>query len=182
MAAAIGAITIGGLLVVSALKGVSVTDVLAGALRPLNPAGGKREYANEAAAASDGGATAGPARGRNARQLVDELAQIAMAAGGGGVYIVSAYRPGDPLDHGRNDASRAARDLAVKGVDAIKGPPMPELDRAVVAMGAAVGRSYKPGQRIVDTFTFNGMRVQIIWRTPAYGGHMGHIHVGARAI
>jgi hypothetical protein len=50
------------------------------------------------------------------------------------------------------------------------------------------GKNYSGGQRVVDTFTWKNAddgksyRIQIIWRTPEYGGHMGHIHVGARVI
>jgi len=46
MAAAIGLITIGGLLVASALKGVGLTDLIAGVVggTKLNPAGGSKEF------------------------------------------------------------------------------------------------------------------------------------------
>lgn len=195
MAAAIGIITVGGLMVLSGLKGVGIVELLSDTVRgALNPAGSKRTYAAQGDTSSPGataesalvGAVAGvvPITG-GARGLVDSLAGIAQAAGGGGVYVVSDSRPGavtssgNVSDHASNDANRAARDIAVKGVDAIKGPPMPELDRAIVAIGAALGRNYKPGVTIVDTFTYKGYRVQIIWRTPAYGGHLGHIHAGA---
>jgi hypothetical protein len=189
MAAAIGIITIGGLLIASGLKGVGLTDLLSGAVGGvLNPKGGARTFATPTGAPPGPGgpgglgevSTAGGAKG-----LVDSLVGVAQAAGGGGVFVVSALRAGGTTssgnvsDHAANDSGRAARDIAVKGVDAIKGPPMPELDKAVVAIGAALGRDFKGGQSIVDTFTYQGMRVQVIWRTPAYGGHMGHIHVGA---
>jgi hypothetical protein len=193
MAAAIGIIVLGGILVASGLKGVSVADLIAGAVRgTLNPAGGRKEFADLGAildnapgmtgggSATGGGPTLGTTTS-DARALVEYLAQVGIAAGGGGTYIVSGYRPGDPLDHGGNDANKAARDIAVKGVDALKGPPMPELDRAVVAIGKALGRDYKPGTVIIDTFTTKGgLRVQVLWRTPLYGDHRGHIHVGAR--
>ena len=95
--------------------------------------------------------------------------------------IASDHRPGDyDSDHSHNDASQAARDIAVPGVDALVGPPSSTLDRAVVAIGAQFGRSYEPGQTIIDTFEWKGYRIQVIWRTPLYGGHMGHIHIGAR--
>ncbi len=184
MAAAIGIIVVGGLLVASGLKGLSITDLIGGvAGARLNPAGGRKTYAAAAAdtsAADTAAETGGKIKGGSARGLVDSAVQIAQAAGGGGVFVVSAHRPGDPLDHGSNDANRAARDIAVRGVDAITGPPMPELDRAVIAIGKAMGRNYRANARIVDTFTLDGLRVQIIWRTPEYGGHMGHIHIGAR--
>jgi hypothetical protein len=191
MAAALGIIVVGGLLVASGLKGVSIADLVAGSVSGvLNPAGGRKQFSTSVTDAATTGAVAGATGGAvatqgGARALVDSLAQIAQAAGGGGVYVVSDSRPGSTTssgnvsDHASNDAERAARDIAVKGVNAITGPPMPELDRAVVAIGKSLGRTYKPGVRIVDTFTYKGFRVQIIWRTPEYGGHMGHIHAGA---
>lgn len=201
MAAAIGIPVLGGLLIASGLKGVGITDLIAGAVGGvLNPAGGKREFPGsvlDTGAGMVGGQSVVPGAGSggtisgslsSANGLVDSLVSIAQRAGGPGVYVVSASRPGatttsgNVSDHADNSAARAARDIAVKGVNAITGPPMPELDKAVVAIGNALGRSYKPGVRIVDTFTKNGLRVQVIWRTPEYGGHMGHIHVGAHKV
>jgi hypothetical protein len=116
--------------------------------------------------------------------MCDQLVEVAKEAGGEGVYVVSAYRPGDPLDHGGNNATMAARDIAVQGIDALVGPPSPKLDKAVIAVGEAVGRSYSHGTsgpfQNADNVSYKGFRVQIIWRTPKWGGHMGHIHVGIR--
>lgn len=200
MAAAIGLTVLGGILMASALKGVSVTDLIAGAVgKTLNPAGGKREFPGSILDTAGGLSGAGPAgvagsegtisgASGNASALVDSLVAIAQRAGGPGVYVASALRPGSTTssgnlsDHSENTVNRAARDIAVKGVDAITGPPMPELDRAVEAIGRALGRDYKGGRRIVDTFTKNGLRIQVIWRTPEYGGHQGHIHVGAHKV
>lgn len=123
-----------------------------------------------------------------AKGIVDDVARLARSAGGSLVFVVSAYRNnsitsgGNRSDHASNDASQAARDIAVRGVDAITGPPHPSLDDAIVEIGKAFGRSYERGRRIVDTFQWQGFRIQVIWRTPEYGGHMGHIHVGARKL
>jgi hypothetical protein len=69
----------------------------------------------------------------------------------------------------------------VRGIDALVGPPSGKLDKGVVAIGKAFGKDYGSGKRtIIDTFHWRDYRVQIIWRTPFYGGHMGHIHIGAR--
>jgi hypothetical protein len=127
-------------------------------------------------------ATSGGAKG-----IVEDARKIGEHAGGSGVFVVSAYRPGSttdsgtPSDHSHNDSDQAARDIAVQGIDALVGPPSPKLDKAVVAIGDAFGRDYGDGNKtIIDTFNWKGFRVQIIWRTPLYGGHMGHIHIGAR--
>lgn len=180
----------------SAWQGVSIAEALKGNLKPLSSKGGEAQIDTvEAApltnAVSDIGSSVDAVLskvGGGSRGLVTSLFGVAKAAGGSQVFIVSDIRPGSSTssgnlsDHSSNDANRAARDIAVRGVDAIVGPPHPALDKAVVAIGKALGRDYKPGGAIVDTFTYKGMRVQIIWRTPAYGGHMGHIHVGAHKL
>lgn len=134
-----------------------------------------------ATSAADSASISGGARG-----IVEKAAVIADRYG---TYVVSAHRPGDTLesgefsDHAFNNADQAARDIAVEGVDAISGPPAPELDRAAVAIGEYFGRDYVLGEPILaDTFHWDGFRIQIIWRTPQWGGHMGHIHIGARAL
>lgn len=124
-----------------------------------------------------------------AKGIVDQAFAIAHAAGGSTVYVGSSSRPGSTTtsgnvsDHSSNDASRAARDIGKRNVDLLVGPPSAELDKGVVAIGKAFGKSYGNGARtIIDTFTWKGFRVQIIWRTPLYGGHMGHIHIGVRRL
>lgn len=126
-----------------------------------------------------------------ARSIVEQAATLAMEVGGSSIFVVSDSRPGSVTtggnvsDHSQNNSGRAARDIAKKGVDALVGPPSHELDKAVVAIGKAFGRKgYGDGTsgpfQSADTFEWHGFRVQIIWRTPQWGGHMGHIHVGAR--
>lgn len=127
--------------------------------------------------------TAGGAKG-----IVDQAAAIAADISSQN-YVGSDHRPGDtvasgqPSDHSGNDASLAARDIGHRGIDLLVGPPHRSLDLAVVAIGKAFGKDYGDGrQTIIDTFNWRGYRVQIIWRTPLYGGHMGHIHIGARKL
>jgi hypothetical protein len=123
-----------------------------------------------------------------AKGIVDALFQIAKEAGGAGVYVGSDIREGSTTssgnvsDHSRNDSEMAARDIGVVGIDLISGPPHPKLDRACKAIVEKLGGKYEPGTRIVENFQLKGYRVQIIWHTPDYGGHMGHIHAGAKRI
>jgi hypothetical protein len=127
-----------------------------------------------------------------AKGIVDQIFRIALAAGGSGVYVCSDYRPGDTVgsgaasDHSQNNTTQAARDIAVQGIDALVGPPSPKLDRAVVAIGNALGRDYGNGKsgpfQNADNINWNGYRIQIIWRTPQWGGHMGHIHCGVKKL
>lgn len=121
-----------------------------------------------------------------AKSIVDSCARIAAQVSDQN-YVGSDYRPGsitssgNASDHGSNDANQAARDIGHQGIDLLVGPPHRSLDLAVVAIGEEFGKDYGDGrQTIIDTFTWKGYRVQIIWRTPLYGGHMGHIHVGVR--
>jgi hypothetical protein len=126
-----------------------------------------------------------------AKAIVDRAVTIVQVAGGSGVYVGSSLRPGDtvdsgqPSDHSQNNATRAARDIGVHGINLLTGPPPPELDKGILALGEAFGRDYKSGKhgpfQNADTFNWRGFRIQIIWRTPQWGGHMGHIHIGARA-
>lgn len=185
------AVTIGFILVASGLKGVSVVDFLSGGGGSLDPAGGTAEtgmgipstLTGPGAGVTDtlgGNALRDMAGAAGARGIVEGAAIIARTVSPT-LHVVSAHRPGDPRDHGSNDGNKAARDIAKRGVDAIHGPPSAELDRAVVAIGRMFGRDYGDGsRRVVDAFDWNGYRIQILWRTPAYGGHMGHIHIGAR--
>lgn len=191
----------------AALVGTSIvlaqgSDAAAGVLRGVTSTArlGTKDLPDTsapAAAAGSPAAPAGPVAGPpapgapsstgGARAIVESAVGIAQRAGGAGVGNVSDYRPGDtvgsgaPSDHSANDANRAARDIAVSGINALTGPPSPKLDAAAAALGRYFGRDYGNGrQTIIDTFTWHGYRVQIIWRTPLYGGHMGHIHIGVR--
>lgn len=152
------------------------------------PLAARKEPAAEIAATTTTTTSATPDKittSGGAEGIVDQAFELAKPHGGD-IFVVSAYRPGDtvagggPSDHSENNADRAARDIAVRGVDAIKGPPSAKLDQAVIDIGRAFRRNYTLGEPIIDTFPWRGFRVQIIWRTPAYGGHMGHIHIGAR--
>jgi hypothetical protein len=132
------------------------------------------------------GSGGAPATG--ARGIVEHAAAIAQRFGRA-VYVCSDHRPGAvtesgrPSDHAFNSARRAARDIALRGRDCIEGPPSLALDRAAVAIGAYFGVRYRLGAPILaDTFHWRGYRIQIIWRTTGWGGHLGHIHIGARRV
>jgi hypothetical protein len=141
------------------------------------------EVLGQARAWEQMGATSGPPvapTSGGARGIVERAVAIAEPFG---TFVVSDHRPQDlDSDHHKNDSTMAARDIAVQGINALVGPPSPRLDQAVVEIGARLGRSYRPGTTIIDTFEWKGFRIQILWRTPLYGGHMGHIHIGARRV
>jgi hypothetical protein len=120
------------------------------------------------------------------KAIVDRAYAVAREAGGPTIYVGSDLRPGSlvgsgaPSDHSNNNTTQAARDIGKQGVDLIMGPPAPELDTAVVAVGQAFGRDWQEAATIIDSFQWRGYRLQGIWRTPAYGGHLGHLHFGCR--
>lgn len=129
--------------------------------------------------ASFTGSTNGGARG-----IVEDGAKI---GAGFGLKVISDYRPGDHTttgsvsDHSGNDENRAARDIS-NAKDGITGPPTTEMDAAVEAIASAFGQRVNGKHRIVLTWNWHGYRLQLIYRTPEYGGHMGHIHFGARKL
>lgn len=194
----LGAATAGGVMIYSGLAGVSVLDVLAGkaSLKDADPKGGKGLPENLLSMLKTSGKGSSDVlvspdallKGASggARGIVEQAAAVAQQCCG--TYVGSDFRPGSTTtsgnvsDHSGNDANRAARDIGVQGIDLLVGPPSPKLDEAVVRIGKLFGRNYKPGKTIIDTFHFHGYQIQIIWRTSAYGGHMGHIHIGAHKI
>lgn len=135
------------------------------------------------------------ARTGGAKAIADALAAIGMDVDPN-IYVGSALRPpsvlasGSYSDHSANDENMAARDIGYHGIDLIHGPPHPTLDEACQRMMAAVGETYKPGTTVTDPATgkpfrdvhWKGFRIQFIWRTPEYGGHCGHCHVGVRRL
>jgi len=100
--------------------------------------------------------------------------------------MISGFRPGAVVqgsgnvsDHSADDANRAARDLS-NSPDPLNGPPTPEMDRAVEEIGRAYGRQIDGSKPVQEFFDYNGLKMQIIYRTPPSktdAGHMGHIHV-----
>jgi hypothetical protein len=148
----------------------------------------KKEPAPTLGSRNIGGTNIGVDQSGGAKGIVDQAYEIAKQAYDQAI-VVSDYRPGsvttsgNQSDHSQNDAQRAARDISQPGLNALTGPPTAGLDRAADAIGKAFGREYHGGHNtIIDTFQFEGYQVQIIWRTPKYGGHMGHIHVGAHLL
>lgn len=189
---ALALITVGAWFLYSGLKGQSLVDVLAGkgTESKLDPAGGKVSAATSSDGSSASDATAIPGGGSigsisgGAKGIVDAAADIAKQVAPKS-QVVSGYRPGSTTssgnrsDHASNSSTQAARDIGYQGVNALTGPWPPELTTALKAIGQAFGRNYGSG-RTVDTFNWKGYRIQIIAETPEYGGHMGHIHIGAR--
>jgi hypothetical protein len=119
-----------------------------------------------------------------AKGIVDQGAKIGEKYG---LKVISSIRPGATTttgsvsDHSENNENRAARDIS-NAVNALTGPPTPEMDAAVEEIAKAFGQHVNGKQRIVLTWHWNGFRLQLIYRTPEYGGHMGHIHFGARKL
>jgi hypothetical protein len=145
------------------------TDEVRNTLAP-SPSSSDRLYNNMVEASKDG-----------AVGMVDYALQIAIEAGGQFVYMSSGYRPlSAGSDHQGNNAEKAARDIAYQGVDGLRGPPHPNLDKAVVKIGRAFGKDFGNGKHpiVENGFEFRGFTVEIFWRTDNPKNHLGHIHVG----
>jgi hypothetical protein len=143
---------------------------------------GSESFGGERGASGGGGD--GDVDYRGAKVLVDSLFDIARAATNGNIWLPPGiqYRPGDytsngsPSDHGGNGSNLAARDICDRRVNALTGPPTPELDRAFRAIMDALGQpNARPGAWI--NVYKHGFRIQIGWRV---ADHYGHIHVGAK--
>lgn len=131
----------------------------------------------QSASYGDGGAsTAGGARG------MADLAQRIAARHG--VVEISRLRPGASTtsgnlsDHSENSPNKAATDLSNTGN---KGPSS-EQDAAVEEIAAAFGKRVNGKTAFVKSWNYEGFRIQLIHRTPAYGDHRGHIHAGFKRI
>lgn len=157
----------------------------------IKPVAAKKEPAHELSqnSGSDSSSPDKVSADGGAAAIVTQAFEIAKDASGSDIWVASDYRADDRLDsgklgdHSENNANMAARDIAVKGIDAITGPPSPKLDKAVIAIGKAFHHPFKGGVTIdAVNFQYKGFRIQVIWRTKKYGGHMGHIHVGARKL
>lgn len=141
---------------------------------------------------SGGSGSASINRVGGAKGIVDDAVRVVKEVGGSRILMCSGYRPGSSTssgnssDHSSNNSRQAARDIQVRGIDALVGPPHPKLDKGAVALAHEFQRGrtgkYRMPRAVVDTFNWKGYRIQIIWRTPAYGGHMGHIHIGCRKL
>jgi hypothetical protein len=113
-----------------------------------------------------------------ARAMVEQAAVRAIFATGGKAIVVSDYRPGDALNHGGNNSDRAARDIAMPGVNALTGPWNSDLDTAAKAVAETFGQRYQPTGGVIEGFDYKGFRCDLLYRTPANGGHLGHVHIG----
>lgn len=153
-------------------------------LEPKSDKGDRKDSDSDTELNTDGGA----------KGIVEKAFKIAKEAGGKSVYVGSDYRPGsttasgNPSDHSEDNSNRAARDIGVRGIDLLVGPPSPKLDLAAEAIAEAFGRdiarakTWFPRHGGIDEFNWRGYRIQFIWRTPKWGGHMGHIHLGVKKL
>lgn len=189
-ALAFGAATVGGIMIYSGLAGVSVMDVLAGqaSLKGADPKGGKglgpldlfnRAKGTASTLVPPGALLSGTPSKKSA---IDAVEWAAAVAAGHGVGVISAFRgagertsSGNLSNHAGNDKNRAARDLSNTGN--AKGSP--EQEAAVRDILRGFGRRYPKRGEIIDSFKWGDLDVEVIYRTPKYGGHIGHIHVGA---
>lgn len=182
MAAAIGIITIGGLLVLSGLKGVGITDLISGAVGgTLNPAGGRKEFTSTSAVSNtESNSTDGPVSGTPKDIIDDVVLPIARASGvpatPGGVAIKNATHgptvTGNQSDHQGPPRVAWAADLSNGSA------PTPQMDKLAAALAKRFDIPWT-GSGLV-TATSGGYRYQLIYRTMQGGNHFNHVHFGVR--
>lgn len=189
MRGAFVALTIGGILVYSGLKGLSVLEVLAGEKgRTLNPRGG-------AVATGSGGARQGVNTGPVAfkagggwggsKNIADQLKEAAQAVSPS-LKVISAKRPvvvtasGNVSDHWIGNVVAYAYDLSDGDT------PTPGMDRAAVHLAQLIGERYDGHSELVlsKEIEVDGVwyRVQLLYRTKVGGNHFNHLHAGVKRV
>lgn len=171
-------------MVYSGLAGVKVMDVLAGkaSLADTDPTGGKglqlaRDFAAGKVPSLLSLGNLGSPSKTDARAAVEWAAAVGRRHG---LQVISGSRPGavtttgNVSNHSANNAGRAARDLS----NTNNRGGSPEQEAALRDIMEGFGQHYRSRGPIIITFKWGKLRMEIIYRTPKYGDHRGHIHVG----
>lgn len=182
MAAAIGLITIGGLLVASALKGVGITDLIAGAVGgTLNPAGGHKTYAAETAIDVDAAGGLGAALTGSPKSIIDGV--VLPIARSHGIHRTAAendaanHRHGPTISGSRSDHQGPPE--KAWAADMSNGhAPTPEMDALARDLADKFDIPWK-GSGLAEKHA-DGYRYQVIYRTTIGGNHFDHVHFGVR--
>jgi len=192
MTAAFLLLTIGGIMVVSSLRGISIVDTLRGEFgNTLDPSGGKAEVSSSATASpgSSGGrveaSAVGGAPSGSPKAIIDSRV-IPVAARILGTNITPetvaaanarhsvSTTSGNRSDHkGPPDVSWAA--------DVSNGTkPTPEMDLLAKTLASNFGIPWS-GSGLVSK-TIGSYRYQLIYRTMAGGNHFNHVHFGIKKV
>lgn len=182
MPIAFAALTLAGIMLYSGLKGLSIMEVLAGEKgTPLDPRGGQNVVAkNQTVEQTQRSTLAAGGTWGGSKAPADALRDIAREASGGSVKVISSKRAtkgtasGGVSDHWVGKTDAYAYDLSDDD------EPSPGMDKAAVAIMAALGASYDGKSELVfnTTTAVPGYRIQVLYRTQVGGNHNNHIHVG----
>jgi len=182
---AIGLVSVGALLVYSAFKGGSIMDVFADDLPKTTPGPSPdaQDSARGVSAADPGGLGALSAGGSFAGSKIraDALRAVAFAAAPS-VKVISSKRStrgtasGGISDHWIGSTEAYAYDLSDGS------SPTPGMDRAAIAIMAALGETYDGQSELSFTKVIGGYRYQVLYRTQVGGNHDNHVHVGVKRV
>lgn len=181
-------IGLGAALVTSALKGISLLDVLAGNFGDtLNPAGGRGGTLNPNAgdpnqspgsdAAQSGAVTGSP------KNIIDTVvAPLArkhgMVTGRNAAMIAAANAAHGPTVNGTRSDHQGPGNLAWAADMSNGTSPTPEMDALARDLAAVFGLDWNGSGAVSGTY--KGYRVQLIYRSNVGGNHFNHVHFGIR--
>lgn len=188
-ALALGAATVGGVMIYSGLAGVNVMDVLAGkaSLKDVDPKGGSglslaaaRKQSKDARELLTGNLS-----GRTPKQIIDtEVIPLAQGRGMPGITpeTVAAANArhskrtttGGRSDHGGPPEERWAADMSNGD------RPTPQMDQLAKELAHKFGLRWDGSGAVSKTITIAGIkyRVQLIYRSLVGGNHYNHVHFG----
>lgn len=180
MTAAIGLITIGGLLTVSALKGISILDLLRGvAGDPLDPKGGGFTGGGTASTPQPTGSANATGTPKN---IIDTI--VLPLARAHGINVTPASVANANARHGATVTGTRSDHQGPPSVawaaDMSNGTTTPEED----ALAADLARRFDipwDGSGLSNA-THNGYRFQLIYRTLEGGNHFNHVHFGVKVV
>lgn len=180
MKGAFVALTIGGVLAYSGLKGLSILDVLAGKTgNPLDPTGGRTRARTPG---SGGALTATPYAGSNTPQGIIEQVVIPLAQKHGINVTVESVRAANARHStmtlsGRRSDHKGPGDVAWAADMAGTKAQMQALADELAAMFSIPwnGSGAKSATSGVN-------RYQLLYRTMIGGNHYNHVHFGVRAV
>lgn len=193
-ALALGAATVGGVMIYSGLAGVSVMDVLAGraSLKGADPKGGKGISPEDlqglqgiAGISGDGGTT-GEGLSGTPKEVIDTIVlplarKHRMVTGRNAAMVTAANAA-----HSTNTTSGNVSDH--------KGPPEHAWAADMSNGTSPTAQMDALAQEIADTFhipwdgagvaeaTWGGFRYQLLYRTTVGGNHFNHVHFGVKCV
>lgn len=122
----------------------------------------------------------GPPGWGGSKAIIDQIRNKAAP----NLDVISAKRStkntssGHPSDHWTGSRNAYAYDLSDTG----NAGPSPGQTQAAKNIMKMLGMSWSGRGRLVESPIIDGYRIQVIYNTPEYGDHRGHIHLGVKKV